>query len=190
MIFNRSIFFVGMLVFISTLIVACGGTAANSMGFERYHHTVTLMPDGNVLVVGGLDSKGIGIGNGEIYDPKEFKKNESMENSEAERLAKEEAEKLAKDALIELGLENAMKRKIRTYSRGMRQKTKVARATIFDPDILVLDEPFQGADPTTRHLLMEKMIGWAKKGKTILISSHILHDVEDLTDKIILINNF
>ena len=71
----------------------------------------------------------------------------------------------------------------------MRQKTKVARATIFDPDILVLDEPFQGADPTTRHLLMEKMIGWAKKGKTILISSHILHDVEDLTDKIILVNN-
>ena len=66
---NRIILFVGILVFISTFIVACGGTAANSMGFERYHHTVTLMPDGKVLVVGGLDSKGIGIGNGEIYDP-------------------------------------------------------------------------------------------------------------------------
>ena len=100
-----------------------------------------------------------------------------------------EARAMARKALTELGLDDAMERKINTYSRGMRQKTKVARATIFDPDILVLDEPFQGADPTTRHLLMEKMIGWAKKGKTILISSHILHDVEDLTDKIILVNN-
>ena len=69
MILNRIIFFVSMLVVIPTFIIACGGTAANSMGFERYHHTVTLMPDGKALVVGGLDSKGIGIGNGEIYDP-------------------------------------------------------------------------------------------------------------------------
>ncbi len=102
---------------------------------------------------------------------------------------KENAEKRAKQALIELGLEQSIHRKIRTYSRGMKQKTKVARATLFDPEILVLDEPFQGADPTTRHLLMEKMKKWADEGKTILISSHILHDIEDLTDTIILINN-
>jgi len=102
---------------------------------------------------------------------------------------KNDAQKRAEKALTELGLEQSMHRKIRTYSRGMRQKTKVARATLFDPDILVLDEPFQGADPTTRHLLMEKMRNWANDGKIILISSHILHDIEDLTDKIILINN-
>ena len=102
---------------------------------------------------------------------------------------KEEAEKKAEKALVELGLEKSLNRKIRTYSRGMRQKTKVARATVFDPKILILDEPFQGADPTTRHLLMGKMKKWAKEGKTILISSHILHDIEDLTDTIILINN-
>ena len=101
----------------------------------------------------------------------------------------EEADEKAKKALIELGLEKSLNRKIRTYSRGMRQKTKVARATVFDPKILVLDEPFQGADPTTRHLLMEKMKKWAEEGKTILISSHILHDIENLTDTIILINN-
>jgi len=71
----------------------------------------------------------------------------------------------------------------------MRQKTKVARATAFDPEILVLDEPFQGADPTTRHLLMQKIKSWSNEGKTILISSHILHDVENLTDNIVLINN-
>ncbi len=102
---------------------------------------------------------------------------------------KEEAEKIAREALSELGLDEAMERKINTYSRGMRQKTKVARATVFDPEVLVMDEPFQGADPTTRMLLMNKMTEWAKKGKTILISSHILHDVQSLTDNIALINN-
>jgi len=96
---------------------------------------------------------------------------------------------IAQETLTELGLNDAMHRKIRTYSRGMRQKTKIARATAFNPQILILDEPFQGADPTTRHLLMEKIKAWSNEGKTILISSHILHDVEYLTDNIILINN-
>ena len=102
---------------------------------------------------------------------------------------REEAEKRAREALTELGLEEAMERKINTYSRGMRQKTKVARATVFNPRVLVMDEPFQGADPTTRMLLMKKMTEWAENGKTILISSHILHDVQSLTDNIALINN-
>ena len=102
---------------------------------------------------------------------------------------KEEAEERAREALSELGLEEAMERKINTYSRGMRQKTKVARATVFNPEVLVMDEPFQGADPTTRMLLMKKMTEWAENGKTILISSHILHDIQSLTDNIALINN-
>ena len=104
-------------------------------------------------------------------------------------ISKEKAEGLARESLSELGLELAMDRKINTYSRGMRQKTKVARATVFNPEILIMDEPFQGADPTTRMLLMEKMTKWAENGKTILVSSHILHDVQSLTDNIALINN-
>ena len=100
-----------------------------------------------------------------------------------------DAIEIAQGTLTELGLHDAMHRKIRTYSRGMRQKTKIARATAFNPQILILDEPFQGTDPTTRHLLMEKIKSWSNEGKTILISSHILHDVEYLTDNIILINN-
>ena len=104
-------------------------------------------------------------------------------------ISKEKAEGIARESLSELGLELAMDRKINTYSRGMLQKTKVARATVFNPEILIMDEPFQGADPTTRILLMEKMTKWAEDGKTILISSHILHDVQSLTDNIALINN-
>ena len=68
---------------------------------------------------------------------------------------RDEANTRAKNSLVELGLKDAMHRKIRTYSRGMRQKTKVARATAFDPEILVLDEPFQGADPVSyTHLTL------------------------------------
>lgn len=104
-------------------------------------------------------------------------------------ISKDKAEGMARESLSELGLELAMDRKINTYSRGMRQKTKVARATVFNPEILIMDEPFQGADPTTRILLMEKMTKWAENGKTILVSSHILHDVQSLTDNIALINN-
>ena len=74
-------------------------------------------------------------------------------------------------------------------SGGERQRVSIARAMLKNPKILILDEPFQGADPTTRHLLMEKIKAWSNEGKTILISSHILHDVEYLTDNIILINN-
>ena len=72
-------------------------------------------------------------------------------------IGRDKAENMARTALSELGLNNAMERKIITYSRGMRQKTKVARATVFDPKILIMDEPFQGADPTTRGLLMKKI---------------------------------
>ena len=101
---------------------------------------------------------------------------------------REEAERRARLILEKLGLAEALDRPIATYSRGMRQKVKVARAVAHDPDLLVLDEPFQGTDPSTRHLLMENIRQWAAAGKTILISSHILHEVESLTDRIVLLN--
>ena len=63
-----------------------------------------------------------------------------------------EAGERAAALLDDVGLVEAMERRIRTYSHGMRQKTKFARAVAHDPDILVLDEPFQGTDPTTRRL--------------------------------------
>jgi len=100
----------------------------------------------------------------------------------------DEAGERAATLLDDLGLVEAMERRIRTYSHGMRQKTKFARAIAHDPDILVLDEPFQGTDPTTRRLLMERIRKWADEGHTILLSSHILHDVEALTDTIVFLS--
>ena len=103
-------------------------------------------------------------------------------------VAPNEAGERAAALLDDVGLGDAMERRIRTYSRGMRQKAKFARAIAHDPDLLVLDEPFQGTDPTTRRLLMELIRSWADAGRTILLSSHILHDVEALTDRIVFLS--
>ena len=103
-------------------------------------------------------------------------------------VAPDEAGERAAALLDDVGLGDAMERRIRTYSRGMRQKAKFARAIAHDPDLLVLDEPFQGTDPTTRRLLMELIRSWADAGRTILLSSHILHDVEALTDRIVFLS--
>ena len=100
----------------------------------------------------------------------------------------DEAGERAAALLDDVGLGDAMERRIRTYSRGMRQKAKFARAIAHDPNLLVLDEPFQGTDPTTRRLLMELIRSWANAGRTILLSSHILHDVEALTDRIVFLS--
>ena len=89
-------------------------------------------------------------------------------------VAPDEAGERAAALLDDVGLGDAMERRIRTYSRGMRQKAKFARAIAHDPNLLVLDEPFQGTDPTTRRLLMELIRSWADAGRTILLFS-VLH---------------
>ena len=97
----------------------------------------------------------------------------------------EEADEKAKKALIELGLEKSLNRKIRTYSRGMRQKTKVARATVFDPKILVLDEPFAALDAFTREELWCVLRDlWIDHKFTTLLVTHDLREAAFLADKI------
>ena len=104
-------------------------------------------------------------------------------------LTKNKAQARADHLLAGMELkEEARGRKLATYSRGMGQKVKLARALGHDPDLLILDEPFQGTDPSTRKLMMENIRVWAERGKSVLISSHILQDVESLTDNIVLIN--
>jgi len=96
--------------------------------------------------------------------------------------------KMASLILERLDMGKKMNRPIRTYSRGMKQKVKIANAIVHNPDILVLDEPLQGTDPEARHLLIENMKEWGKAGKTIIVSSHILNEVERLTNRVVLIN--
>ena len=87
-------------------------------------------------------------------------------------------------------LEAARDRKIGGYSKGMRQRIKLAQALAHDPDVLLLDEPLTGMDPVNRRRVGGPgEAAWRARGKTILVSSHILHEVEAMTRRVLLIHN-
>ena len=85
-----------------------------------------------------------------------------------------------------VGLEDVQHRKLGAYSRGMRQRMRRAEALVHDPQVLVLDEPLNGTDPRQRLDFHDTMIDLAEQGRTILISSHILEEVETLASTILL----
>ncbi len=84
-------------------------------------------------------------------------------------------------------LEAAADRRIGTYSKGMRQRIKVAAALAHDPPVLVLDEPFNGMDPRQRLHMFELLRAMAAEGRTVLLSSHILEEVERIADSVLVI---
>jgi ABC-2 type transport system ATP-binding protein len=98
-----------------------------------------------------------------------------------------DAERAATRSLDLVGMTQAMHRPISSYSRGMRQRTKVAQAIAHDPDILILDEPFSGLDPIGRHELTNVLLDWIGLGKSLLFASHVLHEVESITGSFLLI---
>ena len=80
-----------------------------------------------------------------------------------------------------------MHRPIATYSRGMRQRVKLAQALAHEPEFLVLDEPFNGLDPVARHEMTLLLRRWIEQGKSLLFASHVLHEVESITRSFLLI---
>ena len=97
------------------------------------------------------------------------------------------ARKRAQLSLEEFGLEDAMNRKIGGYSRGMRQRAKLAQAIVHDPDILLLDEPLTGTDPTSRQTILASLKRRATEGALVLFSTHVLPEIDTITDKLLLI---
>jgi ABC-2 type transport system ATP-binding protein len=95
----------------------------------------------------------------------------------------------ARRALEAVDLMEAADKKIGAYSKGMRQRVKLAQAIAHDPELLILDEPLSGMDPIMRRRTIRQIKDWARAGKSILVSSHILHEVESMTSTILLINN-
>jgi ABC-2 type transport system ATP-binding protein len=91
----------------------------------------------------------------------------------------------ARRAIEQVELTDAQDRAIGTYSKGMRQRVKVAGALVHDPQVLLLDEPFNGMDPRQRLAMMELLGRMAEAGKTILFSSHILEEVERIGSEIL-----
>jgi ABC-2 type transport system ATP-binding protein len=104
-------------------------------------------------------------------------------------LGRADARDAALRALEAVGMTRNRNRRIRGYSKGMRQRTKMAQALVHEPKVLFLDEPMTGVDPIARHDLMEIIQRLGSEGKSVVVSSHVLHEVQSLTPNIILLNH-
>ena len=90
-------------------------------------------------------------------------------------------------SIEQVDMQNAQDRSIGEYSRGMKQRMRLAAVMVHDPEILLLDEPLSGSDPRQRIEFQELMVRLASEGRTIVISSHILEEVEAVADRILLL---
>lgn len=99
------------------------------------------------------------------------------------------ADELARHALRQVGLEEAAHRKVAGYSKGMRQRVKLAQAISHRPDILILDEPLNGLDPLARAEMITLFQELASNGLHVVISSHILHEVDLISDQVVLLDS-
>jgi len=104
-------------------------------------------------------------------------------------LTEKEADAAARRALDVVDLTEAAGKRIGGYSKGMRQRVKLAQAIIHDPELLVLDEPLAGMDPIGRRKTIRLIREWGREGKSLIVSSHILHEIESMTSNILLIHN-
>jgi ABC-2 type transport system ATP-binding protein len=100
-----------------------------------------------------------------------------------------QASQQAEQALEQVGMAQAMRRPMGGYSRGMRQRTKLAQAIAHGPDLLILDEPLNGLDPVGRHEITVLLQQWIRAGKGLILASHILHEVSAVTQAFLLICN-
>ena len=103
-------------------------------------------------------------------------------------LSSEEIDERAWNALTRVGLTEAANRKIAGYSKGMRQRIKLAHAHCHDPRVLVLDEPLNGLDPMGRAEMIDLFTEFAAEGRHVIVSSHILHEVDVISDGVIMIH--
>lgn len=103
-------------------------------------------------------------------------------------MTRAEAGRAALESLDVVGMRDAMHRPIASYSRGMRQRVKLAQALAHGPEFLVLDEPFKGLDPVARHEMTLLLRSWIGQGKSLLFASHVLFEVESITRSFLLIS--
>jgi ABC-2 type transport system ATP-binding protein len=104
-------------------------------------------------------------------------------------LARGDARAAAEATIEAVGMTANQGRAIRGYSKGMRQRIKLAQALVHNPDVLFLDEPLTGTDPVARRDLMNIILRLGGEGKSVLVSSHVLHEVQSLTPNIVLLNH-
>jgi ABC-2 type transport system ATP-binding protein len=103
-------------------------------------------------------------------------------------LAAAEAAAAARRAIERVGMSAAAGRRIAGYSKGMKQRIKLAQAIAHEPRVLILDEPLNGLDPLARAEALELFRAEARAGKHVILSSHVLHEVDELSDRVVLIH--
>ena len=99
-----------------------------------------------------------------------------------------ECEEKTAAALERVSMTPAAQRHVGAYSKGMRQRIKLAQAIAHDPQVLVLDEPLNGLDPMARAETIALFREWGEKGRYVIVSSHILHEVDQISDQVILLS--
>jgi ABC-2 type transport system ATP-binding protein len=99
-----------------------------------------------------------------------------------------EARARAAHVLEVVGLDPELRKPMGAFSKGMRQRAKLAQALLLDPEVLLLDEPLNGMDPLGRQKTIEMIVEWGRSGRTVLVSSHILHEVEAMTHQVALLH--
>ena len=104
-------------------------------------------------------------------------------------MEKDAAATAAHRALEAVDLLDVSDRKIGSYSKGMRQRVKLAQAIVHDPQLLILDEPLSGMDPIMRRRTIRLIRDWGRAGRSVVVSSHILHEIEAMTANILLMHN-
>jgi len=118
-----------------------------------------------------------------------FMKGRDFVRGMAELRGVERAEEAVDRAIGLVDMADAQHRRMDTYSRGMRQRMRLAGTLVHDPELLVLDEPLNGADPRQRVHFQQLLRRLAAEGRTIVLSSHILEEVEQLAETVLLIVN-
>ena len=104
-------------------------------------------------------------------------------------MTREEATERSAHVLEFVGLTDVMHKELGKFSKGMRQRVKIAHALVHDPDLIILDEPLHGCDPLARTSIMSVIREMGEQGKTILVSSHILEEIERITEQIVILHN-
>ncbi|MBK64903.1 MAG: hypothetical protein CMB47_05210 [Euryarchaeota archaeon] len=104
-------------------------------------------------------------------------------------MSRDEAIERSKHVLNFVGLEDVYHKEIGKYSKGMRQRVKIAHALVHNPDLIILDEPLHGCDPIARTSIMNVIRELGSQGKTVLVSSHILEEIERITEQIVILHN-
>lgn len=138
---------------------------------------------------GGIDIEKIG------YLPEErgmYKKMKTMEAltffASLKGISKKQAKQSAFEKLKSYGLENWSEKKIEQLSKGMQQKVQFLTATLHDPLLLILDEPFSGLDPVNAQFLTDQIIASKNRGCGIILSTHRMDNIEQLCDQLLIIN--